>query len=814
MWNGGHRQASILPDKKVMWLRFKIFVGYITLITLLAFTVYSFRKEQVERNRLRQDERELNHTRHLAEQIYAALLELSALGETVGVWKEADLSTYQRKSKEACQHLQGLKPYIHFMKGPSRVDSLCILLEQKEQLLDTVMRTFIRLQEVGEIVNRKIPAIVSHVQKTTESPSEFTQKDTVRKISGTTSFWSRLLGRKEKQSAYLEQRRKQKEISDRKQRKTSATGMLRSLNREVTERQRDEREKLLSQMDELYDKSVKQNQRLHSILKELETETNLRIENRYRQFVAEHDRSFHTLSIVAISVSLLALLLYGLVHHDLKRKYRYQRRLESSNTEKQELLQSRKDMMLSIAHDLRSPLATISGSAELLPKESGEQDRMRYVDNIRHASEYMLSLVDTLMEFYLLDSGQLQRHPSIFHLGTLLGETADSHALAAKKKHLGLSTGFSGLDVVVGGEKGFLQQVVNNLLSNAVKFTEKGSVHLEAEYRKGKLRLLVQDTGIGMDVKDASRIFAPFERLENARNASGFGLGLAITSRLVSEMGGKIGVESTPGGGSRFTVLLPLAPADGNSLMENRRPTGSPRLENMRVLLLDDDIRQLGITKEMLRRCHASCDCCTDSRELIARLRENAYDVLLMDIQMPEMDGFSVLELLRSSNIPQARSILVVALTAHVNKEEEYLSRGFAGRIRKPFTIESLSEGVARTIGIPGNRAWNPDFSLILSGEENRREMLDEFARESRKDLRVLSQALESGDRRTAREVLHKNLPLWESVRLDYPLEELRRITTSDPEGWTEKELEQIRDIAEAADRLAAFAEQIQDITE
>lgn len=814
MWDGGHRQASILPNKKVMWLRFKIFVGYITLITLLAFTVYSFRKEQMERNRLRQDERELIHTRHLAEQIYAALLELSALGETVGVWKEADLSTYQRKSKEACQHLQGLKPYIHSTKGLSRVDSLCILLEQKEQLLDTVMRTFIRLQEVGEIVNRKIPVIVSHVQKTTESLSESAPKDTVRKSSGPTSFWSRLLGRKEKQSAYLEQRKKQKEISDRKRQKTSATGMLRSLNREVTKRQRDEREKLLFQMDELYDKSIKQNQRLHSILKELETEANLRIENRYRQFVAEHDRSFHTLSIVAISVSLLALLLYGLVHRDLKRKYRYQRRLESSNTEKQELLQSRKDMMLSIAHDLRSPLATISGSAELLPKESGEQGRMRYVDNIRHASEYMLSLVDTLMEFYLLDSGQLQHHPSIFHLGTLLGETADSHAPAAKKKHLGFSTGFSGLDVVVGGEKGFLQQVVNNLLSNAVKFTEEGSVRLEAEYRKGELRLLVQDTGIGMDVKDASRIFDPFERLENGRHASGFGLGLAITSRLVSEMGGKIDVESTPGRGSRFTVLVPLPPADGNSLMENRRPSGSLRLENTRVLLLDDDIRQLGITKEMLRRCHASCDCCTDSRELIARLRENAYDVLLTDIQMPEMDGFSVLELLRSSNIPQARTIPVVALTAHVNKEEEYLARGFAGRIRKPFTIESLSEGVARIIGTPGNRAWKPDFSLILSGEENRREMLDEFARESRKDLHVLHQALESGDRRTVREVLHKNLPLWESVRLDYPLEELRRITTSEPEGWTEKELEQIRDIAEAADRLATFAEQIQDITE
>lgn len=776
------------------------------MITLLAFTVYSFRKEQMERNRLRQDERELIHTRHLAEQIYAALLELSALGETVGVWKEADLSTYQRKSKEACQHLQGLKPYIHSTKGLSRVDSLCILLEQKEQLLDTVMRTFIRLQEVGEIVNRKIPVIVSHVQKTTESLSESAPKDTVRKSSGPTSFWSRLLGRKEKQSAYLEQRKKQKEISDRKRQKTSATGILRSLNREVTKRQRDEREKLLFQMDELYDKSIKQNQRLHSILKELETEANLRIENRYRQFVAEHDRSFHTLSIVAISVSLLALLLYGLVHRDLKRKYRYQRRLESSNTEKQELLQSRKDMMLSIAHDLRSPLATISGSAELLPKESGEQGRMRYVDNIRHASEYMLSLVNTLMDFYLLDTGQTQSYERIFHLESLFKETVDNYAPLAQRKSLRLSTCFSGTDVVVCGDKGHLQQIVNNLLSNAVKFTKEGSVRMEAEYRNGELRLSVRDTGTGMDGTDAERIFTAFERLENARGVSGFGLGLAICSRLVSQMGGSIRVESRKGKGSDFIVLLPLPLADGKSPLETEKLSSGLRMEGTRVLLLDDDLRQLGIVREMLRRHRAACDCCRDSSELISRLRENEYDVLLMDIQMPEMDGFAVLELLRRSNLPQARAIPVIALTARMDDEREYLARGFAGCIRKPFTMESLAEGVTRVTGKKGNGDWKPDFSLILTGEDNRREMLEVFITEGRKDLSLLHEALEKGDRETVRDILHKNLPLWDTLRLDFRIEELRRITTTAPGSWTAEDLAGIREIERAANRLLRYA--------
>lgn len=792
-----------------MWLRVKIFTGYLTLISLLVLLVHLFRQEQMKRSDIRSDEREQARIHQLTEQVYIGLLELSAYGETAIVWDSLDLQSYRSRRIETCDALRSLGTHGR----QEQTDSLCLLLKKKESVLEAVMATFLRLQDVDDIVSEKFPAIVTNVRKSPEvnAPKMMdTENDKPRKEN----IFQKIFKRKEKKSAYLAQReKKEKEKGNKKETPaTTVASLLYSLDKQVTDHQTHEREKLLDQMNELYVSSTDLNQKIHDIAKELERETAARLEERHLRSVSEGDRSFRMISYLSISISLLTLLLYGLVHRDLKRKYRYQRRLESSNTEKQELLQSRKDMMLSIAHDLRSPLTTINGSAELLPKENGEQGRMKYVDNIRHASEYMLSLVDTLMEFYLLDSGQLQHHPSIFHLSTLIEETADSHAPAAKKKHLGLSTGFSGLDVVVGGEKGFLQQVMNNLLSNAIKFTEKGSVRLEAEYRKGELRLLVQDTGIGMDVKDASRIFAPFERLENARHASGFGLGLAITSRLVSEMGGKIDVESTPGGGSCFTVLIPLPPADGNSLMENRRPSGSPRLENTRILLLDDDIRQLGITKEMLRRCHALCDCCTDSRELIVRLRENTYDVLLTDIQMPEMDGFSVLELLRSSNIPQARTIPVVALTAHVNKEEEYLARGFAGRIRKPFTIESLSEGVARIIGTSENRVWKPDFSLILSGEENRREMLDEFVRESRKDLRVLRQALENGDRRTVREVLHKNLPLWESVRLDYPLEEQRRITTSDPEGWTEKELEQIRDIAEAADRLAAFAEQIQDI--
>lgn len=782
-----------------MWLRVKIFIGYLVLIALLAFTVHLFQDERLKRSHLQAGESELLHVHKLSEQAYAALLELATRAETVSVWEEEDMASYREKREEVCRTLQELRQYIRSSSGQARIDSLCPLLVQKEQLLDSTMRTFAHLQKVGEIVNRKIPVIVSHVQQTANLSS--TPADTVRE-SVPTSIWSRIFKRKERKSAYLEQRKKKQNAS--------AAGMLHSLGREVTNVQETERQRLLFQMDLLYENNKRLNRRLRCIVRELEAETVFRVEERYRRFMTESDRSFRTASFLAIFISLLTIMLYVIIHRDLKRKYRCQKDLEESDRKNRELLQSKKDMMLAIAHDLRSPLTTITGSADLLPAEKDRRRKAKYVENIRHASEYMLSLVDTLIDFYLLDTGQTQTNERIFHLESLFRETANNYITVTQRKSLHFSTRLSGMDVVVYGDKGHLLQIVNNLLSNAVKFTKEGSVRLEAEYRNGELCLSVRDTGSGMDEKDAERIFTAFERLENARGISGFGLGLAICSRLVTQMGGSIRVESRRGKGSDFTVRLPLSPADRESPMNEYRSSSDRRLEGMRLLVLDDDIRQLGIVREMLRRCHAVCDCCRNSSELVSRLRENEYDVLLTDIQMPETDGFAVLELLRSSNIGRAKSIPVIALTACMDDQKEYLSRGFAGCVRKPFTMESLAEGVTRVAGKRENEGWKPDFSLILTGEDNRREMLGVFVTESHKDLSLLHAALEKDDRETVRDILHKNLPLWDALCLDFPVEELRRITTTPPGTWKVEDLVGIREIEKAADRLLRYAMDMQ----
>lgn len=792
-----------------MGLKFKIILGYGILIILLAVTIYLFRREQIKRNALLRNEKELVHVWKLTEQIYADLLELATEGEMVSVWKQEDYLSYRKKRKDICDTLQILKNNAHTIGLRDRIDSLCFLLKDKELLLGTVMNTFKRLQSQTDIVNERIPAIISKVEKLPDN----TKEEAVQKEPKRRKNIFSIFRRKEKKSAYLQH----KENTEKPQEKNSSsvtTGMLYSLNREVSRERQTQQILLTNQMDSLCIKNIILNQKLNSLIRTLEFESNRKISDRYRQFVSEMEQSYLLISFLAISVSLLAILLYFIIHRELNRKYRYEKELEASDRRNRELLQSRKDMMLSIAHDLRSPLSTIKGAAELLSEESVPEHRHEYMESISHASDYMLTLVETLMNFYLLDTEQNHSQISVYNLESLFKEVADNFLLQARKKDLRFSSEFLDMDTVVSGDRGQLQQVINNLMANALKFTEKGSICLRAEYHGGELRFSVQDTGCGMDSKDTERIFTAFERLENARNVPGFGLGLTISYRLVSQMGGNIRVESRQGEGSTFIVILPLRQADEKSPIEESKPVSViSRLNGISVLLLDDDIRQLRITGEMLKRLGADCTLCTTSRELIARIREKSYDVLLTDIQMPEMDGFSILELLRSSNIDCANTIPVIALTARVDDDVNYLSCGFAGCIRKPFSIDKLFAGISGIIGTVKERIWKPDLSLLFTGEDNHEEMLRIFVDESRKELSLLHDALHRNDRQTLRDILHKNLPLWETVNLDYPMEMLHEIVTTNPEEWQEKHLKEIYRIEQAASKLIIHVEKMQEET-
>nr|WP_289698698.1 histidine kinase dimerization/phospho-acceptor domain-containing protein [Bacteroides acidifaciens] len=400
---------------------------------------------------MQQDEQELLHFWHLTGKAYAGLLDLATYGETISVWDENDRSTYQKRRNEVCGILQSLKQYVHTSGQRVRIDSLCLLLERKVQLLDTVMHTFSRFREAGEIINRKIQLIASHIRN--EKAPVGVKEEVPKK-----GFWS-FLKRKKRKSVYSEQKEKRERLQPaEKDRKVSTASILHSLNRELTGRQETERERLLVQMERLFNNNMALNCRLYGIIRDFEFETDRRLEERYMQFLKARERSFYTVSTFAVFISLLTILLYIIIHRELNRRNRYRRQLEASNLENTELLQSRKRMMLTIAHDLRSPLAIIRATAELLPGEQERAMQEEYAGNIRYASDYMLSLVDTLMNLYLLDIGQARENISVFCLETLFREITNNYMPLVQKKGLQLLTWYSGMNAVVSCDKGHLQQ--------------------------------------------------------------------------------------------------------------------------------------------------------------------------------------------------------------------------------------------------------------------------------------------------------------------------------------------------------------------
>lgn len=793
-------------------LKVQIAFGYTLLIVLFTAVIRIVYEEKQKKSLLETEDAHWQENYRQRSRTFLALLDLASTGELIAGWTQEDYLLYEKKRENVMASLQKLKMIQSDTVQQMYIDSVCSLLLVKEKHLMTVMQMLETTPDAGEIVHRKIPAILLPTGQQT-TPSNKVETGQVAK-KGRKGLLG-LFAKKESKSAYALQREKEQIERDNKKRQvikpavTSAT--LLQLEKEISDSSRWHREKLETVIDSLRKSNRGLNEKLTALIQNFEEKETQQLAEKLAYMQKERNCSFRLAAGMTLSGLILVIILYIIIHRYVNRQYRYRRRLEASNKENIELLTTRKNMMLSIAHDLRAPLATIKGCAELLPGEEEKSRKDEYAENILHSSDYMVGLVNTLIEFYLLDTGRNKPSLSIFRLETLFNEIAQNYGSLAEKKKLRLTTDFSGLDVVVSSDRSQLQQILNNLLSNAIKFTRQGEIRLQAEYRNKELHFLVQDTGTGMTEEETARIFAAFERLDNARNLPGFGLGLAIASRLVSGMQGTLTVKSKPGEGSTFTAFLPLPEADESTRIDETRLATDYHLDELNVLVIDDDRIQLNITKEMLNRNGMRCDCCQTSRELVTRLRSQRYDLLLTDIQMPETDGYGILELLRASNMENAKAIPVIAVTARVDDDNEYLSGDFSGCIHKPFSMEELINTVAQVIGEKDKKEYAPDFSLILSGEDNREEMLGLFIEESRKDLATLTAALDRKDKETAASILHKNLPLWETVRLDFPLSHLRELVTGHAAEWTEGQYKEIREIIRAVEKLIAYAEKIRE---
>lgn len=541
--------------------------------------------------------------------------------------------------------------------------------------------------------------------------------------------------------------------------------------------------------------------RIDSLLKDYEQETLLhaRQEAEYQQSVRRH--SVKIISGIAAGAVLLSAFFLVIIGRDITRSNRYRRELEEARRRAEDLLATREKMMLAITHDFKAPLGSIMGYADLLSRLTVDERQRFYLDNMKTSSEHLLKLVVDLLDFHRLDLHKAEINRVTFHPARLLEEIRVSFEPLTSAKGLYLHCDIAPeLDSTYISDPLRLRQIINNLLSNAVKFTDEGGITMTARYDDRRLAVAIADTGKGMEPADRERIFQEFTRLPGAQGKEGFGLGLSIVRMLVQLLEGTIDVDSVPGKGSTFTLRVPLFPVrvSENIGEKTQEAEGEPPVApepSLRVLLIDDDRIQLTLTAAMLQHSGIASVSCMQPDELLDALRSGTFDVLLTDVQMPAINGFDLLRLLRASNLPQARTIPVIAVTARSDmKPEEFTAHGFAGCLHKPFTVAELfrelnmegigqasvrqGEDIARNAEDVSSPQPSYNFSALtaFSGDdpEAAKSILESFVSETRRNAGRLQEAVDAADMDGVAAVSHKMIPLFTLIGATELVEELK----------------------------------------
>lgn len=455
------------------------------------------------------------------------------------------------------------------------------------------------------------------------------------------------------------------------------------------------------------------------------------------------------------------------------------RQLDASEKKEREAAKIKENFLANMSHEIRTPMNAILGFTGLLQKKKLEPEAAEYVHSIRQSGENLLAIINDILDLSRIEAGMMRIEPAPFSVRSLVHSVETMFMEKAKEKGLLLTTAVEEqVPDILEGDAVRLTQILVNLIGNAVKFTQRGSINVSINAEplpSGRVNLFisVSDTGIGIEKDKLPRIFDRFRQAEDSitRKYGGTGLGLSIVKDLVDLQQGSITVLSEPGLGTRFQLNIPYKiPVEGNAPAHKpvKHDIVYPATGNTEVLVVEDNEINQSLMKHLLASWEVTPDIAANGKEAIEMLQQKKYDVILMDIQMPEMDGYSATQIIRKE---LKLTTPIIAMTAHAlaGEREKCLGYGMDEYISKPVREQELRALINRLAG---------------SGTNNRTTIQNENTDDYKYINLAYMQEISGGDKEYEQTVTAQFL---EIVPAD--LEKMQK-------AWKEKDLASLRQLA------------------
>ena len=400
------------------------------------------------------------------------------------------------------------------------------------------------------------------------------------------------------------------------------------------------------------------------------------------------------LSIIIACIALLTILTFVFfIFYDIKKVLIARKATEEAKKRTEEIMESRHKLLLSVSHDIKSPLSSIIGYLELMQIDNKNQDDINKINSMKNSSELILSLLTNLLNFSRLDQGKESIILSEFNIAKLCDELCDMFTPLAKEKHLSLIYENNIKEnTFVKSDALKIKQIISNLLSNAIKYSKEGKIIFNISNNENKIIFNITDEGIGIPQDKIDEIFKPFSRVDNNESLiEGNGFGLFVVKGLIDLLNGSIEVKSELQKGSNFKVVIPtkLSVKNENDKDITIDTHNIKQNKSYNILVIDDDKTLLTVIESMINKLECRCDICQSSIEFDNYLKNiNNYDLILTDREMGAFNGLEVLRKIKEIN--NSKSVVLMTARSEYNKEVA-ISKGFDDYLRKPFSIRDLA---------------------------------------------------------------------------------------------------------------------------